>query len=127
MKLNETPPGKSLRGSQSSADSPEKPQPPGKPTMTSEMKTARAEYEEWLKIRSPRRVLIEELNEKFHEAKRELWSMCPCPKCRGEEHRNLQIVQLRRLLPGKFFNGETVEVCDKCEGRGFFIDWEQEL
>lgn len=91
------------------------------------MTTANTEYEEWLKSRSPRRVLIEELYEKFNDAKRELWSMCPCPKCRSEEHRSLEFVQLRRLLPGKFFDGEKVEVCDKCEGRGFFVDWEREL
>ena len=85
------------------------------------------EYEEWLKQRSPRRTQIEELFEKFHDVKRELWRMCPCPKCCSEEHKSRAVRNRLLILPGKFFDGEKVELCSKCEGKGFFIDWEGEL
>lgn len=85
------------------------------------------EYELWLKSRSPRRVLIEELHEKFHETKRELWQTCPCPKCNTEEHKNKAARNRLLILPGNFFDGEKVEVCAKCKGFGFFIEWEKEL
>jgi hypothetical protein len=91
------------------------------------MQSVETEYDKWLKMRSPRRVRIEELHEKFHDARRELWQVCPCPKCNTEKHKDFYVKNRLLLLPGDFFDGEKVVICDKCKGNGFFIDWEKEL
>jgi hypothetical protein len=93
------------------------------------MQSVETEYDKWLKTRSPRRILIEELSDKFYDARRELWQVCPCPKCgmENKEHKDSYVQNGLLLLPGKFFDGEKVVICDKCKGNGFFIDWEKEL
>ena len=81
------------------------------------------DYDKWMKSRSPRRVLIEELYERLHEAKRDLWQLCPCPSCPTQTfHPTLHIP----LLPGQKVEGDEVVPCGVCKGFGFMVDWENE-
>ncbi len=87
------------------------------------METKDMTWEEWEASRSPRRILIEELYEKFHDARRELWTLCRCPECRHEGFRpDIRIP----FLPGQTLEGDKVVPCPACQGRGFLVDWENE-
>jgi hypothetical protein len=89
-------------------------------------KTKDMTWEEWLASRSPRRILIEELTEKFYDARRELWQLCPCPECRlrhGSFRPDIRVP----MLPGQAVEDGNVVPCKKCEGKGFLVDWENEL
>ena len=71
------------------------------------------------------RAIIEELHERFHEAKRELWMLCPCPGCGKETRKRIFHPTLPiPLLPGQTVEGNEVVPCKECKGHGFLIDWE---
>lgn len=88
---------------------------------------AQKEWDAWMASRSPRRVLLEELHERFHDLKRELWQMAPCPACRPDRRQNPMHPTLPiPLLLGQAVEGNEVVPCKECKGLGFLIDWENE-
>lgn len=92
------------------------------------METKDMSWDEWLASRSPRRILIEELTDKFYDARRELWVLCPCPDCgMGSDNHGRFRPDIRiPMLPGQAIQDMKVVPCAKCEGKGFLVDWENE-